>query len=151
MIVYQLHCSSGHEFEAWFRDSVTYDAQAKSGDVACPHCGDSSVSKSIMAPNISPSRSKVAAPKGESESKAEAEARAQAVAEKILEAVGEIRKHIEENCDDVGTDFAEEARRIHYGETEQRGIVGTATNEEAGELDEEGIEFFRLPSIRRND
>lgn len=144
MIVYQLHCSNGHEFEAWFRDSKTYDHQAKHGDVDCPHCGDTSVSKSIMAPNISPSRSKTKAPTGQGE----AEVRAHEVAEQILEAVTVIRNHVEENCENVGSEFAEEARRIHYGEAEQRGIVGTATEEEASELDEEGVEFFRLPSAR---
>lgn len=144
MIVYQLHCSNGHEFEAWFRDSGTYDVQAKQGDVDCPHCGDTSVSKSIMAPNISPSRNKSKVPSDHGE----AEVRAHEVAEKILEAVTAIRNHVEDNCDNVGAEFAEEARRIHYGEAEQRGIVGTATEEEAGELDEEGVEFYRLPTAR---
>lgn len=146
MIVYQLHCSNGHEFEAWFRDSSTYDEQAKGGDVDCPHCGDVSVSKSVMSPNISPARSKAPQP----EDHEGAEVRAHEVAEKILEAVTAIRNHVEENCDNVGTSFAEEAKRIHYGETEQRGIMGTATEEEASELDEEGVEFYRLPSGRRN-
>jgi hypothetical protein len=144
MIVYQLHCSNGHEFEAWFRDSGTYDVQAREGDVDCPHCGDTTVSKSIMAPNISTSRSKENAPVDHGE----AELRAHAVAEQILEAVTAIRNHVEENCDNVGSEFAEEARRIHYGEAEQRGIMGTATEQEASELDEEGVEFYRLPTAR---
>ncbi len=144
MIVYQLHCLNGHEFEAWFRDSHTYDVQVKQGDIDCPLCGDTSVSKSIMAPNISPSRNKGKAPAGHGE----AEARAHEVAEKILEAVTAIRTHVEENCDNVGTEFAEEAKRIHYGEAEVRGIVGTATEQEASELDEEGVEFYRLPTSR---
>ena len=129
MIVYQLHCSNGHEFEAWFRDMATYDIQVKQGDVECLHCGDTSVSKSIMAPNISPARTKASPPKGSADS----EARAYEVAEKILEAISAIRNHIDENCDNVGADFAEEARRIHYGEAEQRGISGTATEDEVGE------------------
>ncbi len=147
MIVYQLHCSNGHEFEAWFRDSSTYDEQVKGGDVDCPHCGDISVSKSVMSPNISSSRSKSVQP----QEHGDAEVRAHEVAEKILEAVTAIRNHVEENCDNVGASFAEEAKRIHYGEAEQRGIMGTATEEEASELDEEGVEFYRLPSTRRND
>lgn len=152
MIVYQLHCSNGHEFEAWFRDGGTYDVQAKQGDVDCPHCGDTSVSKSIMAPNISPSRNKSKVP-SEVPSEVpsdhgEAEVRAHEVAEKILEAVTAIRNHVDDNCDNVGAEFAEEARRIHYGESEQRGIVGTATEEEASDLDEEGVEFYRLPTAR---
>ncbi|NQV98465.1 MAG: DUF1178 family protein [Rhodospirillales bacterium] len=144
MIVYQLHCSNGHEFEAWFRDSATYAVQAKEGDVDCPYCGDTSVSKSVMAPNIATSRSRAKAPAGHGE----AEVRAHEVAEKILEAVSAIRNHVEENCDNVGTEFAEEARRIHYGEAEQRGIMGTATEEQASDLVEEGVEFYRLPTAR---
>ncbi len=144
MIVYQLHCLNGHEFEAWFRDSATYDVQAKQGEIDCPHCGDTSISKSVMAPNISTSRSKAKT----AVAHGEAEARAHEVAEKILEAVTAIRDHVEENCDNVGAEFAEEAKRIHYGEAEARGIVGTATVEEVTELDEEGIEFYRLPSAK---
>ena len=79
------------------------------------------------------------------------EARAHEVAEKILEAISAIRNHIDENCDNVGADFAEEARRIHYGEAEQRGISGTATEDEVGKLDEEGVEFYRLPTSRRKN
>ena len=147
MIVYQLHCSNGHEFEAWFRDMGTYDDQAKRGDVDCPHCGDTSVTKSIMAPNISPARTKASLQLVG----VDQEDRAHKVAEKILEAVSALRNHVEENCDNVGTEFAEEARRIHYGEAEQRGISGTATEEEASELDEEGVEFYRMPSSQRKN
>ena len=145
MIVYQLQCTKGHEFEAWFRDSATYEVQAKDGDVVCPFCGDTDVGKAIMAPNISTSK---AGPKDAVLNSAEA--RAQEVAEKILEAVGEIREPVEANCDDVGENFAEEARRIHYGEAEERGIHGHATDEEAEDLDDEGIEFYRLPATRRS-
>jgi len=147
MIVYQLHCSNGHEFEAWFRDMATYDDQAKRGNVDCPNCGDTSVVKSIMAPNISPARNKTSLPLRDTD----LEVRAHEVAEKILEAVSALRNHVEENCDNVGADFAEEARRIHYGEAEQRGISGTATEEEVSELDEEGVEFYRLPLSRRKN
>ena len=147
MIVYQLICGNDHEFEAWFRDSVTYEAQAKGGDVACPFCGNTDVGKAIMAPNISSSKTKTV-PKDADIDKAEV--RARELAEKILDAVGDIREHVEANCDDVGDKFAEEARRIHYGESEERGIYGRATDEEAEELDDEGIEFFRLPQVRRD-
>jgi len=163
MIVYQLRCSNGHEFEAWFRDGATYDDQAKAGDVNCPHCGDAHVCKAVMAPNIAPSRSRAAGPPDEAEtitpplppaaldtSDTRAEKRAREVAEEILEAVGSIRTEIEENCEDVGDNFAEEAKRIHYGESEERGIYGSATDDEAEELTEEGVEFYRLPSTRRD-
>ncbi len=145
MIVYQLRCGNSHEFEAWFRDSSTYEAQAKGGDVICPFCGNADIGKAIMSPNISTSKS---GPRDADLGRAEA--RAKEVAEQILEAVGQIRQHVEETCDDVGDNFANEARRIHQGEADERGIYGNATDEEAEELDEEGIEFFRLPVIRRD-
>ena len=145
MIVYQLQCGNSHEFEAWFRDSSTYEAQAKGGDVTCPFCGDANVGKAIMAPNISTSTSGL-----KDVELNRAEARAKEVAEQILDAVGQIRKHVEATCDNVGDNFANEARRIHHGEAEERGIFGNATDEEAEELDDEGIEFFRLPIVRRD-
>ena len=148
MIVYQLRCSNGHEFEAWFRDSGTFDQQAKDGDVACPQCGDVQVCKALMAPNITPSRKRMSVPPEGSD---RSERRAREVAEKILEAVGKIRSHVEKNFDNVGNEFAEEAKRIHYGEAEERGIYGNATDEEADELDDEGIEFYRLPPTGRRN
>ncbi len=146
MILYQLRCGNGHEFEAWFRDSITYDSQAKGGDVACPFCSDTRVGKAVMAPNIAPGRSNTR--EGQHQI---AETRAQEVAEKILNAVNSIREHVEETCEDVGDQFAEEAKRIHYGEAEERSIYGEATDEEAEDLDEEGIEFYRLPMSPRRD
>jgi len=147
MILYQLRCSNGHEFEAWLRDSTTYDEQVARGDVVCPYCSDAQVSKAIMAPNISPSRSRKSPPIGNQE----AEVRAQEVAEKILDAVNELRDHVTENFEDVGDGFADEARKIHYGEADERGIYGEATDDEAMELDEEGVEFFRLPNPPRRN
>jgi len=147
MILYQLQCSNGHEFEAWFHNSMTFDEQVARGDVVCPYCSDASVSKAIMAPNISPSRSKKSPPMGNKE----AEVRAQEVAEKILDAVNSLRDHVTDNFEDVGTEFADEARKIHYGEADERGIYGEATDDEALELDEEGVEFFRLPNTPRRN
>lgn len=145
MILYQLKCSGGHEFEAWFRDSAAYDEQALGGDINCPQCSDTNVSKAIMAPNITPSRTKAPVAAGDSK----AEERALEVAEKILEAVDNLRQDVEKNFDNVGDEFASEARRIHYGEAEERGIYGQATDEETIELDEEGIEVYRLPGRPR--
>ncbi len=148
MILYQLRCSDGHEFEAWFKDSDAYTTQVADGDIACPYCSDIHVSKAIMAPNISPSRSRAVASAVENED----EARAHEVAEKILEAVDTLRDEIATNFDNVGDQFASEARRIHYGEAEERGIYGEATPQEAEDLDEEGVEVYRLPSRpRRNN
>lgn len=143
MILYQLKCRRDHEFEAWFLNGAAYDSQQASGDVGCPFCGTTEVTKAIMAPNLSPGRSSSRRGEGPSEE------RAKRVAEKILEAVDDLRENVEEHCDYVGDEFAEEARRIHYGDGDERDIYGEATDEEAEDLDEEGIEFFRLPFLRR--
>ncbi len=147
MILYQLKCRQGHDFEAWFLNSVTYDSQQASGDVSCPHCGTTTVTKAPMAPNIARGRSGQLGDSGNPV----AEHRAHEVAEKILEAVDGLRREVEENCDYVGDEFAEEARRIHFGETEERGIYGEASDEEAEDLDDEGVDFFRLPFMRRRN
>ena len=147
MIIYQLRCSNNHEFEAWFRDSAAYDSQAEAGDVVCPHCSDKSISKAIMAPNISPTRSSSDTLRKQKKP----DPRGKEITEDVLKSVESLRSHVEANCDDVGTEFAEEARKIHYGEKKKRGIYGEATAKEASELNEEGIEFFRLPGRLRRD
>ena len=145
MILFQLRCHHGHDFEAWFLNGATYDSQSSSGDVTCPFCGTINVAKAPMAPNIAIGG---AQPQVRS---VEEESRAQKVAEKILEAVDGLQTEVEENCDYVGDEFADEARRIEYGEAEERGIYGETTDDEAEELDEEGIEFYRLPFPRRRN
>ena len=145
MIVYQLRCSKSHEFEAWFRDSKTYDKQCAANDIDCPFCGDQQVSKAIMAPRLSTGETRVDEGSGESE------VRAQEVAEQILDAVDKLRRHVEKNFDDVGDDFADEARKIQQGDAEERGIYGKATNEEEEDMQDEGIEFYRLPGAPRRD
>ena len=135
MIVFQLKCAKDHHFEAWFRDGATYDVQSAAHDIECPYCGDSHVAKAPMAPNVVTTTGKMDP----------AEQRAKDVAQQILQAVGKLREHVEDKCENVGDKFAEEARRIHYGESEERSIYGEATAEEARELDEEGIAYTRIP------
>lgn len=139
MIRYSLKCDEGHGFEAWFKGSDAFEKQAKKGLVECPVCGTSDVARDIMAPSV---------PKKGSVSR-QHEARAHEVAREILDAVTTIRNHVEENCDYVGDAFADEARKIHYGEAEVRGIYGEATPGEAHDLTEEGIEVFALPKPKR--
>lgn len=142
MILYQLRCSDGHEFEAWFRDAATYDKQSARHDVTCPICGTDEVSKAPMAPRLSKGAAKQS-PK---------ETHSQKMVERIFQAAEKMRKHVEENCEYVGQRFSEEARRIHYGESEERGIYGEATDREAAELSDEGVEVHQVPWIqRRND
>jgi hypothetical protein len=139
MILYQLNCTAGHRFEAWFLDAATFDSQLASGDVSCPVCGDIHVAKTLTAPSLNTGAAKSGS----------AEVRAKEVAQQILKAVNDLRQNVEENCEYVGAGFTEEARSIHSGEAEERGIYGEATEEEACELDEDGIPFFRIPSAPR--
>ena len=133
MIVYDLKCREGHQFEAWFRDSGAYGAQVDSGDVLCPVCGCRNVQKALMAPNLS--RGEACAPAAQEDQRAIQARRS------LLE----LRRQVESNCDYVGERFPEEARRIHYGESNPRGIYGETTSEEAEALKEEGVEVQRIP------
>ena len=141
MINYTVKCRNDHHFNGWFKDSATFDKQAKAKLIECPSCGDTKVSKAPMAPRIS---------KKSSESRQVTEARASEVAQELAEAAGKIREHVEKNCDYVGAEFAEEARKIHYGEADERGIYGEATINEAKELDDEGIEVLPIPKLKTN-
>lgn len=134
MIVYRLVCKKDHEFDAWFRDSAAYDAQSASGKVVCPVCGSRKVSKAIMAPNIATSEKMPSKP-----SKMPDPA-------KLAEVMKTVRDHVERNFDYVGDRFADEARKIHYGEADERGIYGEATGEEVKDLIDEGVEVAPLPA-----
>jgi hypothetical protein len=136
MILFQLKCEHDHEFEGWFKDSATYEAQSTGKELSCPFCGSTQVGKALMAPRLRTSRQKEAAAEKQ---------RQVAVAEATRAAIAEIRSQVEQNCENVGTKFAEEARKIHYGETEKRGIYGETSIKEAVELVEEGIDVHALP------
>lgn len=138
MILFDLDCKDGHRFEAWFRDGPNFDEQATAGAISCPWCGSTEVIKAPMAPHVA----KPARREAERLQATPSERKARAV----LEAM---RDHVESVCDYVGTGFAEEARRIHYGEADGRGIYGEASREEARELRNEGIEFNRIPWLSR--
>ena len=128
MILYDLRCGQDHSFEGWFRDSKAYEGQRRSGRVVCPMCGDKKVRKAPMAPRVAKSR------KGSSEAEA-------------LSTLRQMRKQVEANCDYVGERFADEARKIHYGETDKRGIYGEATESDSKDLADEGIKFGRIPWV----
>lgn len=135
MILFTLRCARGHEFEGWFRDGDGFEAQQKAGEIACPECGDVSVEKAVMAPRLG--RSRAASPP--------------ISPAQFRTALREMRRQVEANCDYVGSQFAEEARRIHYGEIDPHGIYGEATEEESRELTDEGIKFGRIPWISPTD
>ena len=140
MIRYALACGEGHEFEGWFGGSRAFDEQKAAGEIACPVCGSAEVDKVLMAPAVA----------GTKRAMSEAPipvAAPQALPEELVATLRRLRRHVTENADYVGDRFAEEARRIHYRETEARGIYGEATREEAVALSEEGIEFHPLPVL----
>ncbi len=153
MIRYQLKCPRHHEFEGWFRNSDDYDEQSKAGLLACPTCGSEDVSKAIMAPAI-PKRANSkseAAPAAGAKSIASGSdnARIDAMRNDIIAAAKRARDYVEKNFDYVGEEFPEEARKIHYGEVEERGIFGEATGDEVRELIDEGVDIAPLPETRK--
>ncbi len=141
MIRFALTCVHGHGFDAWFSSGASYDEQAEAGAIMCPDCGSHEVKKAPMAPAVL--RSTGPAPGGVEtpESPAERE-RTQTYA-----FLKDLREHLKRNAEDVGQTFAEEARKIHYGETEARNIYGETTGEEAKALHEEGIPAVPLPKL----
>lgn len=145
MIVYSLLCAEAHEFEAWFRNSDAFDEQAATGAVACPVCGNTQIRKALMAPAIRPSSKAATKPVEEAiTAPTPQEADQQAAAMQLLR---EMRRKIESDCDYVGENFAEEARKIHYGEVEAHGIYGESTDADREALAEEGIEVGRIPWV----
>ena len=149
MILYRLKCPAEHEFEGWFPNSAAYDRQAAGGEITCPICGDHEIGKAPMAPRIGKSVAEPAP--AETPTKAVSAPSAPQNPAEMLQLLRTLRRTVEANCENVGEKFAEEARKIHYGETENRGIYGDTTPEEAEELADEGIEFGRIPWVPATD
>lgn len=141
MIRYALRCEKEHEFEAWFRSSTEYDRLAAAGANACPLCASTETTKAMMAPSVA--RTDKAEPSGKVSLAATRDPKQKA----MLEAIKDLRRQVTENAEYVGDRFPEEARKIHYNETEARGIYGEATADEAQKLAEEGVEFAPLPQV----
>lgn len=137
MIRYDLSCDDGHAFEGWFSSGDDFDRQQKMGLVSCPSCGSTHVVKQLMAPSVSTARKK----------ERRQELVMQTQQREMMSRLREIVSAIRANSEDVGDRFPEEARKIHYGEAEQRGLIGRASLEEARELLEEGVEIAPLPFI----
>ncbi len=135
MKVLNLQCSNRHDFEGWFASEDDFQSQLARGLLDCPLCGDSAVTKMLSAPRLNlgaaepaPSRELVSMP----------DASLQTAWMKMV-------RHVMANTDDVGPRFPEEARRMHYGETESRSIRGQASREETEALIDEGIAVLPLP------
>lgn len=140
MISFNLICAHDHEFEGWFQNSSDFETQRKKHLIECPICGDTQIEKSLMAPTVG----------------AKGEVRSQRIekaeqAKKLRKMLGEVRDYVETNFDDVGDEFPDEARKIYYGESEDRAIYGNASEEEANDLADEGVSVGRLPWPRRTD
>ncbi len=140
MISFNLICTDDHEFEGWFRNSADFDKQAKKKLIECPVCGDTGIEKSLMAPAVG-AKSEVQATRIEKAGQAK----------KLRKMLGEVRDYVETNFDDVGDEFPDEARKIYYGESEERPIYGNASEDEAQDLAEEGVPVGRLPWPKRTD
>lgn len=140
MILFDLHCGEQHRFEAWFRSGSSYDELQAAGAIACPECGSTDISKAPMALHIATSAD-------------DQRKRLRATHEErtLRDALETLQTHVERSCDYVGDAFAEEARRIHYGETQARNIYGEASEGEARKLKTEGIEFHRIPWLPPRD
>jgi hypothetical protein len=151
-----LICSAEHTFDGWFKDSASFDKQAKRGLLECPTCGTTKVKRALMTPAVPKkgrSRSKPSAmPKtGTPDVGAPVAVATDKLPDHVRAMLQKLRTEIEKNCDYVGEDFAEEARRIHRGESDSRGIYGEASADDAEALAEEGIEIAKIPWIPRAD
>jgi hypothetical protein len=160
MILYNLVCAKGHEFESWFAGSAAYDRQAKRGLVECPVCGSAKVEKALMTPRLARTRKSTSAASETPAAAAASEPVLPAAPEppapvavispqerELRTKLRELREHLVKNAENVGQRFPEEARKMHYGEKEHRSIYGTASPDDAKALHEEGIEFAPLPVL----
>lgn len=156
MIRYALSCTNGHDFEAWFRSGVDFDDQQARGYLACPSCGDAAVTKSLMAPAVRPSEvreARVAVRPGPASAaggpaiQAATGGPAGAAQAEMIARLRELKAAMLASSEDVGTSFAEEARKIHYGEAPARQVHGQASLDDARALVEEGVEVMPLPIL----
>jgi hypothetical protein len=129
MIRYALNCDRGHDFEAWFGSGAAFDEQEQTRQLSCPCCGSPNVTKAPMAPAVARTRE------------------TQAIGRQTYAFLKDLRAHLEANAENVGPRFPEEARKMHYGESEERSIYGEATLEEAKALKDEGIPAVPLPRL----
>ena len=129
MIRYTLNCNNGHQFDSWFSDSASFEKLREKGHLECAICSSKKVEKSLMAPLVTAKKKETLLSK-------------QSALEKEIKA---LKQKIKATATDVGENFSAEARAMHYGEKEEKPIVGKTTVDEAKELAEEGIPFTPLP------
>jgi hypothetical protein len=155
MIHYQLKCGQSHAFDGWFKDSAGFEKQAKRGLIECPECGGTDVERALMTPAV-PKKGSAAAPEPVAAANPPAPAAADEktavrVPAQMLAVLQRMRAEIEKNCAYVGPNFADQARAMHRGEVEPKGIYGETTDEQAESLADEGIEVTNIPWVPRAD
>lgn len=156
MIHYQLRCGLAHEFDGWFKDSASFEKQAKGGLVECPECGGTDVERALMAPALAkrealPVAVETPSPAPPAPLAAPEKAATGRLPAQMLAVLQRMRAEVEKNCDYVGPDFADQARAMHRGEVEPKGIYGETTDEQAESLAEEGITVSKIPWVPRAD
>ncbi|MCB5362237.1 DUF1178 family protein [Pusillimonas sp. CC-YST705] len=151
--VFDLQCESGHVFEGWFASTEAYETQRDGGLLSCPFCESKQVSKMLSAPRLNMGKGREpAASSSQAASEAQSGEGAPTPTPAQMQAqVLQFMRHMLRNTDNVGDRFAQEARRMHEGEIEQRAIRGTATREERAELLEEGIAVVPVPDFLDDD
>ena len=148
MISFDLRCANDHVFEAWFANTKAYQEQVDAGELVCPLCGNAELEKSLMAPNVATGSKQ---PTQVSSAPMPAATGASDKGAELMRLARAVRAEVEKNFEHVGSDFAEEAKKIYYGESENRDIHGEMTRDEAVELHEEGVEFGVLPWPSKED
>ena len=147
MIRYDLRCERGHKFESWFQSSSAYDSQRKRKLVNCPSCGSAKIEKAIMAPQLAGTRKRGETPPPAAPEQTPATPLVMAQELELRAKLKELRDHVVKNADNVGEQFPNEARKMHYGDIEHRPIYGEASADEARSLIDEGIEVLPLPVL----
>ena len=135
MIAFDLQCANGHTFEGWFEDSCAFERQRKDGLIACPVCNATSISKQLSTFAIKGAHSTGAANNNPD---------LERISRKLVD-------YVQKNFDDVGSDFAKEALKMHYGASEPRNIRGVSTEQEEKTMRAEGVGFFKVPLPARSD
>lgn len=156
MIYYQLRCDQAHGFDGWFKDSASFEKQAKRGLIECPECGGTNVERALMAPALAKREAvpvPVETPSAPVETPAAEPEKVMAgrLPAQMLAALQRMRAEVEKHCDYVGPKFADQARAMHRGEIEPKGIYGETTDEQAESLAEEGISVAKIPWVPRAD
>jgi len=136
MIRFALHCDQAHEFDVWFRSNNDYEIQYKKQLINCPICGSTAIEKTLMAPSVSTTRKCEQVVTGDEQAKT-----------RIRKQLQQLAKSVRENADYVGEQFAEEARKIHFGEVNPRTIYGEANKQEIASLLQDGIDVLPLPAL----